>query len=89
MGVIFFQGKLALSRKHFGEINPSKGSATEERRREQVSSAVRQDTQTCPTQCRGWSEKYMGKVLQSWRAERTLVPPCICIFEERLIPLWS
>lgn len=52
---LFCQGKLlGLQRS-----NLSKGYPTEDQRREQVSSAVRQDIKACPTQLRGWSEKIL------------------------------
>lgn len=42
-----------------GRSNPSNGCATEDQRREWVSSVVRQDIKACPTQLRGWSEKIL------------------------------
>lgn len=61
MGRIFFKGSLLCQGKvlGLGTSNPCNGYATEDQRREWVSSAVRQDIKACPTQLRGWSEKIL------------------------------
>ena len=61
MGRIFFQENLLCQGKilDLRRSKPFKGYATKNRRREWVSSAVRQGIKACATQWRGWSENIL------------------------------